>query len=118
MKNSIITNHDAYKLADFQNNILSWAEYINLIEEGCIDKQISKIKEEVNEYQEAIESCKMEEAGCELVDILVTCIVSAEQNGIKITDYMPLVVDKLISRQDTGRIVDGQFIKKEDLPDE
>ncbi len=116
MINTITTNHEAYTLADFQNNVLTWAEYIDLIEEGCIDKQISKIKEEVGEYQEAIENCDFEHAGEELADIFVTCIVSAEQNNIKLIDYLPLVIDKLVSRQDTGKIIDGQFIKKEDLP--
>ena len=115
MLNSVTTNHEAHKLADFQNDILAWAAYINLIEEGDVDKQICKIKEEVDEYQEAIEARDFYHAGEELADILVTCIVSAEQNNIRITDYLSLVVDKLVSRQDTGRIVNGTFVKKEDL---
>ena len=115
MKNSINDTNEAYQLAGFQNAILAWAAYINLIEEGDIHKQIGKIKEEVNEYEEAIKNGDLEHAAEELVDIQVTCIVSAEQNGIKIIDHLQKVVDKLVSRQDTGRIVDGSFIKSEDL---
>ncbi len=115
MINTVSTTQDARKLADFQNGVIFWADYIDLIEEGCIDKQISKIKEEVDEYQEAIENCDFDHAGEELADIFVTCIVSAEQNNIKLIDFLQPVIDKLVSRQDTGKIVDGQFYKKEDL---
>jgi len=118
MINTITSYSDAEQLADFQNGVLAWADYIDLIEEGCIDKQIGKIKEEVNEYQEAIKAGDFEHAGEELADIFVTCIVSAEQNNIKLIDYLHPVIKKLISRQDTGRIIDGSFIKSEDLPNE
>ena len=115
MVNSIVTQTDANRLADFFNNILAWGSYIDLIEEGCIDKQIGKIKEEVAEYQAEIEECNYDEAAEELVDVLVTVLISAEQNNICIVDHLQKVVDKLVSRQDTGKIVDGTFRKAEDL---
>ena len=115
MINSINSTEECFKLGDFQNSILAWADYIGLIKEGCKDKQVDKIQEELNEYKEALKSGNLHDAGCEIVDVLVTCIISAEQQGIKLTDYMPIVFDKLQSRQDSGKIINGSFIKAEDL---
>ena len=54
MLNSINSQQDCYRLGDFQNSILAWGSYINLIEGGDKLKQILKIAEELEEYTDAI----------------------------------------------------------------
>ncbi len=115
MENSIRSTKEAQQLGDFFNNILVWGEYIDLIKEGSPVPQINKIKEEVDEYEDAVFLGDKNHAAEEAVDILVTVIISAEQNGIRLVDHLDTVVKKLQSRQDTGKMVNGSFIKKEDL---
>ena len=114
MKN-YLDDQDGLEWVDFQNGVLDWAKYINLIEGGNPLKQIDKMQEELNEYREAVESGDKEHATEELIDLFVTGIVSGEQNELDIINGLQSVLDKLNSRKDTGRMVDGIFVKSEDL---
>ena len=115
MINVILESFEQEMMGDFQNDVLVWANHINLIKGGDNLKQIDKIQEELDEYREAIENDDYCHACEELIDVFVTLIVSAEQNGIKIINHLGPVIKKLQSRQDSGRMVDGLFYKAEDL---
>ena len=114
MKN-YIEDEQGLDWVDFQNGVLEWAEYIDLLKEGDPIKQLSKMQEELDEYKEAVVSGDKDHAAEELIDLFVTGVVSAEQNGLCIIDKLESVLNKLNSRKDTGKMVNGIFVKKEDL---
>jgi hypothetical protein len=107
-----IRSHDLGKAI---NGVLEWADYINLIDGGDPIKQLNKIAEEVEEYSNEICLEDYDKAEVELGDVFVTCIVSAEQNGIDLIKALQRALIKINKRKDSGRMVNGIFTKAEDL---
>jgi hypothetical protein len=107
-------------------------ELIEKVEQWAKDKgidkaeswkpQFKKIVEEVMEYKEELkkfDNVKGEEySWCydemvEMGDILITLIIMAQQRGYEIRDCLIHAYLKIKDRQ--GEVIDGSFVKSEDI---
>ena len=95
---------------------------VGLVEAWAIDKglhksdpskQLLKVFEEVGEMTQAFTRNQFEELQLELGDVLVTVIIFAMQNHLDIDDCLQKAYDKISKRN--GEMVDGIFVKSEDL---
>lgn len=113
------------------DSTLEWAAAVGLEQIGCPVKQTGKIIEEANELQEAVEAfyetqryeptkylMLLDHVEKELGDVLVTVIIEARLLGVDIEACLKKANTKNWGRVTTGKMVDGQFVKKEDLTDE
>ena len=89
--------------------VIAWATQKGILENGTAIGQASKTIEEVNELVEAIIKDDREEIVDALGDILVTIIIQAEMQGLKLTDCLESAYNVISKR--TGKMVDGQFVK-------
>lgn len=89
-----------------------WAEEKGLLY-GDPSRQLLKVYEEVSETAQAYMRGQRENLVEEIGDILVTVIVFAEQVGINPEEALKVAYNKIKDRQ--GRMVDGTFVKEEDL---
>lgn len=91
-----------------------WAE-----EKGLLDAdpkaQLLKILEELGEVTQAYTRNLREELEMELGDLLITIIIFAQQNGIDLEEALKVAYEKINGRK--GEMVNGLFIKEEDLHD-
>ena len=72
-------------------------------------KSYTKTWEETDELITAIEKDDRAEVIDALGDILVTIIIQAEMQGLKLTDCLESAYNVIAKR--TGKMVDGQFVK-------
>jgi NTP pyrophosphatase (non-canonical NTP hydrolase) len=103
-----------------------WVRTINLDSEGYPEKQILKNMEEALEVVEAYtdwQLCQAHDAistfnqlKCEMGDNLVTLIALSMQLGMDLDECLSMANDKIYKRIDSGRMINGKFVKKEDLP--
>ena len=77
------------------------------------DKQLLKLFEEAGEVAEAYNKGYTDELKIELGDVLVTLIIFAQQQGFDLHECLELAYDKIANRK--GELVDGVYIKQEDL---
>lgn len=77
--------------------------------------QLAKIMEELGEVAQAYTRNQREELKVELGDLLVTVIIFAQQNNINLEEALRKAYNKINGRN--GKMVDGLFIKEEDLND-
>jgi NTP pyrophosphatase (non-canonical NTP hydrolase) len=89
--------------------VIAWATQKGILENGTAIAQASKTIEEVNELVEAIIKDDKGEIIDALGDILVTIIIQAEMQGLKLTDCLESAYNVISKR--TGKMVDGQFVK-------
>lgn len=89
--------------------VIAWATQKGIIENGTTIAQAGKTIEEVNELVDAIIKDDREEIVDALGDILVTIIIQAEMQGLKLTDCLESAYNVISKR--TGKMVDGQFVK-------
>jgi NTP pyrophosphatase (non-canonical NTP hydrolase) len=89
--------------------VIAWATQKGILENGTAIAQAGKTIEEVNELVEAIIKDDREEIVDALGDILVTIIIQAEMQGLKLTDCLESAYNVISKR--TGKMVDGQFVK-------
>jgi phosphoribosyl-ATP pyrophosphohydrolase len=89
--------------------VIAWATQKGIIENGTAIAQASKTIEEVNELVQAITVDDREEIIDALGDILVTIIIQAEMQGLKLTDCLESAYNVISKR--TGKMVNGQFVK-------
>lgn len=75
--------------------------------------QLAKIMEELGEVAQAYTRNQREELKVELGDLLVTIIIFAQQNNINLEEALRKAYNKINGRN--GKMVDGLFIKEEDL---
>jgi NTP pyrophosphatase (non-canonical NTP hydrolase) len=71
--------------------------------------QWNKTAEEVNELNDALFEDNRAEIIDALGDILVTIIIQAEMQGLKLEDCLESAYNVIAKR--TGKMVDGQFVK-------
>ena len=83
------------------------------LHKGNSDKQLLKLFEEAGEVAEAYNKGYADELKIELGDVLVTLIVFAQQQDIDLHECLELAYDKIANRK--GELVDGVYIKQEDL---
>jgi len=108
-----------YKIITEKNNmksygelealVIAWATQKGIIENGTAIAQASKTIEEVNELVQAITVDDREEIIDALGDILVTIIIQAEMQGLKLTECLDSAYNVISKR--TGKMVNGQFVK-------
>jgi len=89
--------------------VIAWATQKGILENGTAIAQAGKTIEEVNELVEAIIKDDRAEIVDALGDILVTIIIQAEMQGLRLTDCLESAYNVIAKR--TGKMVDGQFVK-------
>ena len=104
-------------------------ELIEQVEHWAIDKgideaenwkpQFKKIVEEVAEYKEELKLSENDTVAnlmdemTEMGDILVTLAIMAQQRGYRLSTCLQFAYDKIKDRQ--GEVIDGSFVKSEDI---
>lgn len=97
------------KYNELEALVISWAEQKGIFAKGNQEAQCDKTLEEVYELSAAIYENNKEEIIDALGDILVTIIIQAEMQGLKLEDCL-LSAYNVISKR-TGKMIDGQFVK-------
>ena len=120
---------------DLKEKVLSWADDKDLLHSENADKQFMKFIEEVFEFKTEFDVWKLykkfkhdenieqdfsiEEVErwnnlkLEMGDVFVTLIILCEQIGIDPVKCLSIAYEKISKR--TGKTINGQFIKSEDL---
>lgn len=113
---------------DLEKLVIKWAVDKKILDKAIPTAQALKTEEEV---EELIEACVAQKQGKEtftnskgkkvntqeeiqdaLGDILVTIIIQAEMQGLKLEDCLESAYSVISKR--TGKMVDGQFVKDND----
>jgi NTP pyrophosphatase (non-canonical NTP hydrolase) len=95
-------------------NVKSWHYDRNLIH-GSTDKdQVLKLVQELGELSDSV--CKARSVVDDLGDMLVVMINIAERNGVNIEQCLEHAWNEIKDRR--GRMVDGIFVKEEDIVNE
>lgn len=76
-------------------------------------KQYLKVAEEVGEVASALARGQVEELKDGIGDVIVTLIILAQQNGLTLEECLRYAYKEIEMRD--GKLVNGVFIKKEDL---
>ena len=102
-----------------------WVETINLDTEGLPEKQVLKNQEEALEINEAYTDyrlcqtteiyAKHMELKKEIGDNLVTLKALCMQLDVDLAECLELANNKNYERIDTGKMIGGRFVKKEDF---
>lgn len=123
------------KFEDLQKLTLEWADDKDLLHSENVDKQFMKFIEEVFEFKTEFDNWVFLREMCgfvtdeelmhmgaksltvnkklEMGDIFVTLIILCEQIGIDPVECLSMAYEKISKR--TGKTINGQFIKSEDL---
>lgn len=105
----INVNERIMKYNELEALVIAWAEQKGIFEKGNPDAQCEKTFEEVTELSAAIYENNKEEVIDALGDILVTIIIQAEMQGLKLEDCL-LSAYNVISKR-TGVMVEGKFVR-------
>lgn len=98
-------------LEHLESNIVGWHRDRNLID-GSTDKdQYLKLIQEAGELSDNI--CKGRDIADDIGDMIVVLINIAERNSLSLSTCMEKAWNDIKDRR--GRMVDGVFIKEEDL---
>lgn len=93
--------------------IREWAQDRNLIKGSTVQAQFVKLIEEIGELAEAIAKGKQEQFEDSIGDAFVVLTILAAQNGVEIEQCIANAWLEIKDRK--GRMVDGIFVKQEDL---
>lgn len=97
-------------------------ELIKLVEQWSKDKELDKaesskqflkVTEEIGEVAAALARNDIDELRDGIGDVIVTLIILAQQNDMDIHECLSTAYDEIKGR--TGKMVDGVFVKSEDL---
>ena len=92
--------------------IRNWAAARNLIQGSTPAKQIEKLREEMDELNQAI----VDQDHVEYIDAIGDCVVvltiMAAQRGLNIEDCIAAAWEEIKDRK--GRMIDGIFVKEDD----
>lgn len=88
---------------------ISWAAQKEILTKGTVEKQSLKTLEEAGELVLAVGQKNREEIQDSLGDILVTIIIQAEMQGLKLEDCLQSAYDVISKRK--GVMNNGTFIK-------
>ena len=105
----INVNEIIMKYNELEALVISWGEQKGIFEKGNPEAQCDKTFEEVTELSAAIYENNKEEIIDALGDILVTIIIQAEMQGLKLEDCLQSAYNVISKR--TGKMIDGQFVK-------
>lgn len=89
--------------------VIAWASQKGIFKKGTPVAQWEKTLEEVEELGEAIEKNDIDETIDALGDILVTIIIQAEMQGLKLTECLESAYNVISKR--SGAMVNGTFVK-------
>lgn len=93
-----------------EQEILDWAETKGIRSGSSAIRQNDKSFEELIEVRDAIVLGDTENAGCEIGDLYITAVNTADQLGLTMTQCIDLAVNKVTKRK--GQMIDGQFVKE------
>lgn len=103
--------HDEHDLLTLCEKVKQWHYARNLIE-GSTDKdQTLKLLQELGELSDNV--CKGKDIRDDIGDMLVVMLNITERNQISLADCLQRAWDEIKDRK--GKMVDGIFVKEEDL---
>ena len=106
-----ITMETPNKLLNLIGNVIVWHYDRNLIE-GSTDKdQTLKLLQELGELSDSV--CKGKDIRDDIGDMLVVMLNITERNGVSLTECLERAWNDIKDRK--GRMVDGIFVKEQDL---
>lgn len=98
-------------LSYFMDNVVQWHRDRNLID-GSTDKdQVLKLMQELGELSDSV--CKGKDIKDDIGDMLVVMLNITTRNGVSLSECLARAWDDIKDRK--GRMVDGIFVKEEDL---
>jgi NTP pyrophosphatase (non-canonical NTP hydrolase) len=89
--------------------VFEWAQQKNLIVKGNEFNQIKKVREEVLEIVDAIQSQNIDKIRDEIGDGFVTLIILARQVGLSPEECLNEAYNKISKRK--GKTINGIFVK-------
>jgi NTP pyrophosphatase (non-canonical NTP hydrolase) len=98
------------KYNELESLVIAWATQKGILEKGTPAAQCDKTLEEVYELHDAIKNNDRDEIIDALGDILVTIIIQAEMQGLKLEDCLQSAYNVISKRK--GQMIDGQFVKE------
>jgi NTP pyrophosphatase (non-canonical NTP hydrolase) len=98
------------KYNELEALVIAWAEQKGIFEKGNPEAQCEKTFEEVTELSAAIYENNKEEIIDALGDILVTIIIQAEMQGLKLEECLQSAYNVISKRK--GTMINGQFVKE------
>ena len=96
-----------------EDKILQWANDKGIIEKGTVLSQLGKLKEEVLELEQALDSESIEAVLTELGDVLVVSTIIAHLLAADLETCLALAHTKNSKRK--GIMRDGVFVKEGDI---
>jgi NTP pyrophosphatase (non-canonical NTP hydrolase) len=98
------------KYKELEALVIAWAEQKGIFEKGNPGAQCDKTIEEVLELRDAIDLKNREEIIDALGDILVTIIIQAEMQDLKLEECLQSAYNVISKRK--GTMINGQFVKE------
>lgn len=95
------------------DNIRRWALARNLIEGSTPEKQFTKLIEEIGELATGLAKKRDDLVMDGIGDAVVVLTILAAQRGVNIEACIDMAWDEIKDRK--GRMVDGVFVKEDDL---
>lgn len=90
-----------------------WAVDRNLIHGSTLDKQLGKLREEVDEIEDALEENDQEALVDAIGDCTVVLTILAAQAGYSLDYCFRQAYNEIKDRR--GRMIDGIFVKEQDF---
>jgi NTP pyrophosphatase (non-canonical NTP hydrolase) len=106
----INVNERIMKYNELESLVIAWATQKGILDKGTPAAQCDKTLEEVYELHDAIKNNDRDEIIDALGDILVTIIIQAEMQGLKLEDCLQSAYNVISKRK--GQMIDGQFVKE------
>ena len=98
-------------LSYFIDNVVQWHRDRNLID-GSTDKdQVLKLMQELGELSDSV--CKGKDIKDDIGDMLVVMLNIDTRNGVTLSECLARAWDDIKDRK--GKMIDGIFVKEEDL---
>jgi len=107
-------------MKDLVKDVEQWAIDKGIAEKATMLTQFEKMAEEVKELFDEIKklysgnALNMKDIHMELGDVVVTAVILAQLAGTDIETVLQMAYDKISKR--TGKMINGTFVKSEDLP--
>lgn len=103
--------NESMQFESLEKLVIDWHHARNLIDGSTDDVQMHKLAEEVNELDEDVD--RNADLRDEMGDVLVVLINIAARNGFTLLEALEVSYAKIKDRK--GRMIDGIFVKEEDL---
>jgi NTP pyrophosphatase (non-canonical NTP hydrolase) len=89
--------------------VVGWARDRGILDQGTIEGQLKKLREEMQELAEAYEKDDRTEYADAIGDCAVVLIILAEMYGLDYKDCLGAAYGEIVTRK--GRMIDGIFVK-------